>query len=100
HRPFDEFFAEAEGRVSDDPIKRLLSVLGLQEIGNSTKAIVEHVEGRDFAEIRSKRHRHVPTAAGRLKASHRTEGALGDNDMLYKSPRRPWWCGKVIEAVF
>src|SRR5262249_30643097 len=99
-RPVDEFLAQAEGRVSNDPIKRLRSVLGFQEIGNSTKAIVEDVKGHDLAKIMSKRYRHVPATARRLKTCHRTEGALGDDDMLYKSPRRPRRRGKVIEAVF
>ena len=100
HRPIDEFLTQAEGRVSNDPIKRQGSVLGFQEIGNAAKAIVEHVKGHDLAKIMSKHYRHVPTAARRLKTSHRTEGALGDDDMLYESPRRPGWRGKVIEAVF
>jgi hypothetical protein len=57
-------------------------VLGFQEIGNSTKAIVEHVERRDLSKIRSKRDRHVPATAGRLKTCLRTEGALADHDVL------------------
>ena len=99
HRPIDEFLTQAEWRVSNDPIKRLWSVFALQEIGNSTKAIVEHVKGRDLAKIGGKRDLHVPATAGRLKTCHRIESALADDDMLYESPRRPRRCRKVVEAV-
>src|ERR1700730_11752418 len=100
HRSIDEFFAEAQRRISNDPIKRPFSVLVFQEIGSPAKPIVEHVERRDLAKITSECDRHVPTAAGRLKAAHESEGVLGDDDVLYESPRRPRRRGKVIETVF
>src|SRR5262249_52150233 len=83
HCSIGELLAQPERRVSDDPIKRPLSVFGFQKIGNSTKGIVEHVKRRYLAEVRSKSHRHVPSAAGGLKAGHRAEEVLGVDDMLY-----------------
>jgi hypothetical protein len=75
-------------------------VLVFQEIGSPAKPIVEHVERRDLAKIMSERDRHVPATAGRLKAAHGSEGVLGDDDVLYESPRCPRRRGEVVEAVF
>ena len=47
----NKLLAKAERRVRNHPIERLLNVLNFQEIGNLTKAIVEHVKRRNLAEI-------------------------------------------------